>query len=91
MREPIQRAIDAAGGVSALARRIGVSPQVVANWRARGVPPGRVLAIEEASNGVVTRHELRPDVFGNPPDFDQTANQTSTHTPAETAAGTTTA
>lgn len=51
-----------------LAERISVTPQAVHNWFARGVvPAGRCLAIENATDGAVTRFELRPDVFGQPP------------------------
>jgi DNA-binding transcriptional regulator YdaS (Cro superfamily) len=47
-----------------LARRLGVRSQHITNWRARGVPPARCLAIENATEGAVTRYDLRPDVFG---------------------------
>ena len=39
-------AIDAAGGVSALARELGTSQATVSNWRLRGnVPTGWLVAI----------------------------------------------
>jgi DNA-binding transcriptional regulator YdaS (Cro superfamily) len=65
----LDRAIRAVGSLTAFARRVGVSPQVVANWRKRGnIPPDRVLAIEAATvdkNGRprVLRHDLRPDLY----------------------------
>lgn len=59
----IKRAIKAAGGPSALATRLGVKPQHVVNWRSRGVPAERVLDIEAATDGKVTRYELRPDLY----------------------------
>lgn len=66
--EALERAIEAAGGLSALAGAIDVSPQVVSNWRSRGrVPPERCDAIERATNGAVTSHELRPDIFTSAP------------------------
>lgn len=61
---PLERAIEIAGGLTALAEKLEVSPQVITNWRARGVPADRVLAVETATEGNVSRHELRPDVFG---------------------------
>lgn len=62
---PIQRAIDAAGGLTALANALKVTPQVVNNWRSRkNVPAEKCREIEDATKGVVKRHELRPDVFG---------------------------
>lgn len=59
---PIEQAIEAAGGLSSLAERLKVSPQVVSNWRARGtVPAPRVLDIERETG--VSRHALRPDIY----------------------------
>lgn len=65
----LERAIKLAGGLTSLANRIGVTPQVVANWRKRGsIPPDRVLQIERATedqNGRprVLRTDLRPDLY----------------------------
>ena len=53
------RAIEAAGGSSRLAGKIGVSKQAVCQWGE--VPPLRVLAVEQATG--VPRHELRPDLY----------------------------
>lgn len=61
---PLERAIEAAGGLSALADKIKATPQAVNNWRERGVPPERCRDIEAAVDGTVTCHDLRPDVFG---------------------------
>ena len=35
--------IESLGGPTAVAKRIGVKPQVVCNWRRRGIPPKRKL------------------------------------------------
>lgn len=60
MREAgLQLAIDGAGGVSALARAIGLSQPTVSAWRR--VPSERVLAVEAASG--VDRRDLRPDLY----------------------------
>lgn len=50
----------------ALAVRIGVSRGQVFRYisGARRVPGERAKAIEAATGGLVTRHELRPDLFG---------------------------
>lgn len=62
--EALNRAIESQGGLKRLAEKLGVSPQVVSNWRARGrIPAGKVLAIETATGGQVRRHELRPDIY----------------------------
>jgi DNA-binding transcriptional regulator YdaS (Cro superfamily) len=66
----IERAIDAVGGKQVeLATRISVTPQAVNQWVSglRPVPAKHCIAIETATGGQVTRHDLRPDVFGPPP------------------------
>lgn len=40
---------------------LGISQQLLANWRVRGVPLDRCAPIEDQSGGVVTRQMLRPD------------------------------
>lgn len=63
----LDMAIEKAGGVCRLADQLGVGQSVVSNWRASGgrVPPKRVRAVEEITG--ISRHELRPDIFGPPP------------------------
>jgi DNA-binding transcriptional regulator YdaS (Cro superfamily) len=64
---PIQRAIEAAGGLTAMARRLGVTKQAIVKWRHTRVPAERVLEIEAAASHQVSRYELRPDIYGEPP------------------------
>lgn len=60
--------IEKAGGVGKLAAAIGVRQNVVSNWKARGqVPANQCAAVAAASQGAVTVHDLRPDVFGPQP------------------------
>lgn len=72
MRDPgLDEAIRAAGGVSELARRIGISQPSVSNWDR--VPAERVIAVEQATH--VSRAMLRPDLYGASPsgcDLDET-------------------
>jgi TorA maturation chaperone TorD len=64
MRDPgLSEAIQAVGGVSELARRIGISQPSVSNWDK--VPAERVLAVEAATG--VERMRLRPDLFREQP------------------------
>lgn len=56
----LNEAIRAAGGVSELARRIGISQPSVSNWSR--IPAERVLEIEAATG--VERVVLRPDLYG---------------------------
>lgn len=60
----LKKACDVLGGQSKLARKLGITPAAVHRWLKRGVPPVmRVLQIEEATEGVVHRTELRPDIY----------------------------
>ncbi|MFC2974726.1 transcriptional regulator [Azotobacter bryophylli] len=58
----LERAIRVAGGGRALARKLGVSPMAVSQWKKRGVPAERVPAVVRATDGAVQAHELRPDL-----------------------------
>ncbi len=58
-KQALKRAIEAAGGLAALAAPLGISAQAVSQWDE--VPPRRVLAVEKVSG--VSRHELRPDLY----------------------------
>ncbi len=63
MRDPgIEAAIRAAGGVGALARKIGIAQPSLSNWTR--VPAERVIAVEAATG--VHRTTLRPDLYGEP-------------------------
>lgn len=62
MRNPgLDEAIRAAGGVGALARKIGISQPSVSNWS--HVPAERVLSVEAATG--VSRVTLRPDLYAS--------------------------
>ncbi len=67
-RTSLKLAIDKAGGQAALAERIGVTQSLVSFWlngAKRGAAPEHVPAIEAATG--ISRHDLRPDVFGPAP------------------------
>ena len=60
---PIQKAVAAAGGQTALAAICGVKQQQVWNWINRqGHPPAQYCYPIEAATGV-SAEELRPDIF----------------------------
>ena len=63
MQIALARAIELAGGVVAVARGCGCSPQAVSQWRI--TPAKRAATVEQLTAGVVTRYELRPDIFGS--------------------------
>ncbi|MBK1699765.1 transcriptional regulator [Thiococcus pfennigii] len=54
-------------GLSVLAGRCGVTYQAVRKWERKRIPAERCRAVEEATGGAVTVHDLRPDIFGPPP------------------------
>ena len=62
--DALKRARAEAGGASAIARALGLTPQAVLQWEV--VPAERVLDVERVSG--VSRYELRPDVFGVAPE-----------------------
>ncbi len=74
------RARDLLGSFDAVGSVCGVSGKAVMKWRDKGSPPRTEYTgetnyaelIEQALNGQVTQHELRPDVI-NPADKDKAA------------------
>jgi len=62
-QKPIESAIHYAGGVTRLASAIGITQSAISNWKARGTIPNAAYcpAIERATNGLVTRQDLRPN------------------------------
>lgn len=60
----LKHAIETAGGPSALSRELGISSQAIPQWRR--VPPNRVLEVERITG--ISRHVLRPDIFGPAPE-----------------------
>jgi TorA maturation chaperone TorD len=55
----LDRAIEAAGGIRALARLLGISQPAISAWKR--VPSDRVVAVEAATG--VPRQQLRPDLY----------------------------
>ena len=64
MQEGLKRALEIVGGPAALARHLGITKQAVGQWSQ--VPAERVLDVEDATNGAVKGHELRPDICRAP-------------------------
>jgi DNA-binding transcriptional regulator YdaS (Cro superfamily) len=73
VRNPeLQRAVDICGGQTALANAIGKKGQNIQYWLKNVTPGDYVLKIEAAvaakaeergTNELVTRHDLRPDLY----------------------------
>jgi len=61
-KDALNRAIENAGGIVALAAAVGVTHQAISQWRR--CPPLRVLDVERATG--IPRHELRPDIYPSP-------------------------
>lgn len=64
-QKAIHLACERLGSQAGLAKAIDVAPAIVHQWRSgvRPVPVQHCLAIERATNGAVTRRDLRPDDF----------------------------
>lgn len=66
MEKICAKAIDMSGGPAALAAKItditgkAITSQAISQWKE--IPPGRVLVVEKITG--LSRHDLRPDVFG---------------------------
>lgn len=56
-------AIELGGGVVKLAKQLRVTRGAVSQWRR--VPQHHVFAVEALTG--ITRYELRPDIYGEPP------------------------
>lgn len=68
METGVEKAVRLAGSQTALANRLGISPQAVQKWVDQGyVPADRCRDVETELGGEVTRYELNSKVFGDPP------------------------
>lgn len=67
--EPLKRAVSIVGTQRELGEKCDVSQQNVWNWIhvLKGAPAKYCTKIEQATGGKVSRHELRPDIFGDQP------------------------
>ncbi len=65
----LEKAINHIGNQTELARALNTSQARVWNWLHRDstIPAEFAVPIEKATNGKVTRYDLRPDIFGKPP------------------------
>lgn len=65
-REHVRRAVDLVGGQSELARRIGMSQPTVFNLctNAKAIRAEVAKLIDEATEGRVSKSDLRPDIWG---------------------------
>lgn len=60
----IQKAVQIIGNQEKLAEDCGVSQPTISNWKKDNRVPGEyVLKFEKATNGQVSRHEIRPDLY----------------------------
>lgn len=59
----LNEAIKIIGTQAKLAELLKVTPMAVTQWKKRRIPDWAVIPIEAATDGAVTRHELRPDIY----------------------------
>ena len=61
---PLDLVFQTLGSQKALAEALEISPQAITKWIQRGrVPAERVIEIERATGGAVSRQVLRPDLY----------------------------
>ncbi|MGP1677891.1 MAG: helix-turn-helix domain-containing protein [Burkholderiales bacterium] len=67
--------VEEIGGQTEMARRLGVTQGLVWQWLNGRSPVTweRAKDIEALSNGRVSRHDLRPDIFGPAPSAERVA------------------
>lgn len=63
MNAPLKKAIILAGGPANIARKLKITSQAISQWEV--APANRCIDLENMTNGKVTRHQLRPDIFGS--------------------------
>ena len=64
MLDIVKQACDIVGGPNRLAELLGCRRQALYQWDE--VPRGRAIEIEEATDGQIPRHRVRPDLFPPP-------------------------
>lgn len=57
----LSKAIKIVGGAAALARCLNISREAVRQWTK--CPAARVLAVSDATGGVIEPEDLRPDIY----------------------------
>ena len=63
-KHAFQAAVDFFGSQGKMARKMGINPMTVSQWKRNGMPAKRAVEIERLTGGLVTRAELLPDIFG---------------------------
>ena len=71
-KKHVKRAVIICGGQKQLGDNIGQSQQYIWNLinEAKSLKADVAILIEVATRGEVTRHDLRPDVFGERPEME---------------------
>ncbi len=64
--QALKTAIKHFGSQEKLAKKLGLCSMAITQWKKRGVPANKCLQIEQATDGLVTCYELRPDIFPKP-------------------------
>lgn len=67
IRPHIERAISLKGSQAKLAADMGCSQQQISYLlKAKSITAEMAKNLDEATDGIVSRHVLRPDIFGHP-------------------------
>ena len=68
MSNPVERAIDLAGGTKAVAVALDMSEWGVRKWVHHGIPSERVIWLASQCRWQVTPHQLAPSLYPHPSD-----------------------
>jgi len=63
--DALKQAVEAIGSASAAARALGITPQAVSEILRKGrqAPAEWCIPLEKATDGKISRHDLRPDLY----------------------------
>lgn len=65
-KSALEEAIRIAGSANEISRRLRIPKTTISSWRKKGrCSPEKAIAIEDLTG--VSRHRLRPDIFGDAP------------------------
>jgi DNA-binding transcriptional regulator YdaS (Cro superfamily) len=64
MKIKLDDIFEAAGGQSELAKKLGICKSAVNKWKLKNtVPIGRIVEVEKATAGKITRYQMRPELY----------------------------
>lgn len=66
-KDALYEIYDMVGSKTAVSRHCNVALPALTYWEEKRIPAERAVQLEELGGGKITRHDLRPDLFGPKP------------------------